>query len=147
MRKTCLRLYRQIDKWKSKSAKSIWSFFILFIAFFMFLHILLHFKHLIVFRIKCLPVPWVTCVIAYITLLLDIINFIKKIADKIACKWLWKKMQKKKKIVGVKTEVISIHYIRFITQNQHRGIYRIIIREAEFESAFQGDARTSTTNI
>lgn len=56
-------------------------------------------------------------------------------------------MQKKKKIVGVKTEVISIHYIRFITQNQHRGIYRIIIREAEFESAFQGDARTSTTNI
>lgn len=54
----------------------------------------------------------------------------------------------KKKNVGVKTEVISIHYIRFITaQNQHRGIYRIIIREAEFESAFQGDARTSTTNI
>lgn len=73
-----------------------------------------------------------------------IINFIKKIADKIACKRLWKK----KKNVGVKTEVISIHYIRFITaQNQHRGIYRIIIREAEFESAFQGDARTSTTNI
>lgn len=41
--------------------------------FFIFLHIfLLHFKHPIVFSIKCLPIPWVTCVIEYTTPLLDI---------------------------------------------------------------------------